>query len=97
MIGKGHPKESTLQVRQQKIVQEEWGGALGAAMDGRSESILSRASALRWQSGEGCKWVLRTCVPISSRSPLVPRSCRVSVCPHRREGPVASHGECTFS
>lgn len=97
MVGKGHPKKSTLQVRQQKIVQEEWGGALGATMDGRSESILSRASALRWQSGEGCKWVLRTRVPISSRSPLVPRSCRVSVCPHRREGPVASHGECTFS
>lgn len=63
MIGKGHPKKSTLQVRQQKIVQEEWGGALGAAMDGRSESILSRASALRWQSGEGCKWVLRTVCP----------------------------------
>lgn len=54
VIGKGDPKISTLPITQLKIMKEEGGGALRTTVDGHSESILSRASALRRQSGGGC-------------------------------------------
>lgn len=84
VIGKGDPKKSTLPITQLK---EGGGGALRTTVDGRSESILSRASALRRQSGGGCMSAPQASAPISSCSPLVPRPCLLSMCPIRREGP----------
>lgn len=97
VIGKGDPKKSTLPITQPKTVKEGGGGALRTTVGGRSESILSRASALRRQSGGGCMSAPQASAPISSCSPLVPRPCLLTCVPSGGRALAASRNECTFS
>lgn len=74
----------------------ERGGALGTTMDCCSESILSRASALGWQSRGDCSRVpqdLCTHLTMFPAGTQVPPSPRAS----QQEDPITSPGECTFS
>lgn len=73
----------------------EGGGALGTTMNCCSESILSRAPALGWQSGGGCRRVPQdlcahlTPFPAGTQVPPSP-------CASQQEDPITSLGECTF-